>query len=87
MSPSAIVKGQRPYFVTLKKCKFVRQMLIYSGIDVDRASWEALYDQVPAALTPEEKTQWIRQLERVALSSDAFFPFRDSIDRAHQVGE
>ena len=54
---------------------------------MDRASWEALYDQVPAALTPEEKTQWIRQLERVALSSDAFFPFRDSIDRAHQVGE
>ena len=85
MSPSAIVNEQRHYFETLKKCKFAWK--IYSGIDVDRASWEALYDQVPAALTPEEKTQWIRQLERVALSSDAFFPFRDSIDRAHQVGE
>ena len=25
------------------------------------------------------------KLKEVALSSDAFFPFRDNIDRAHQV--
>lgn len=30
---------------------------------------------------------WTRQLTGVSLSSDAFFPFRDSIDRAVQVNE
>ena len=33
-----------------------------------------------------ERDQWISQLKGVALSSDAFFPFRDNIDRAHLSG-
>ena len=32
-----------------------------------------------------EKQEWLAQLRGVALSSDAFFPFRDSIDRAVRV--
>ena len=32
-----------------------------------------------------ERKEWMAKLKRVALSSDAFFPFRDNIDRAHQV--
>lgn len=51
----------------------------------DRPSWEALFEQMPVALTNEEKTSWIGQLNGVALASDAFFPFRDNIVRAHQV--
>ncbi|XP_077562402.1 bifunctional purine biosynthesis protein ATIC [Haemaphysalis longicornis] len=37
-------------------------------------------------LTEEEKKAWISKLSSVALSSDAFFPFRDNIDRARQSG-
>ncbi|KAK2160051.1 hypothetical protein LSH36_141g07023 [Paralvinella palmiformis] len=33
-----------------------------------------------------EREQWLSQLKGVCLSSDAFFPFRDSIDRAQQSG-
>jgi len=34
----------------------------------------------------EEKRRWLDSLSGVSLSSDAFFPFGDSIDRAHQSG-
>lgn len=39
----------------------------------------------PAVLTDCEKKEWISKLCSVALASDAFFPFRDNIDRAKQV--
>lgn len=56
------------------------------GVDSDRASWESVYDEVPEMLTEAERKEWISQLKGVALSSDAFFPFRDNIDRAVQSG-
>lgn len=37
-------------------------------------------------LTREEKAEWISGLDGVSLGSDAFFPFRDSIDRASRSG-
>ncbi|MHB1456787.1 MAG: phosphoribosylaminoimidazolecarboxamide formyltransferase [Armatimonadota bacterium] len=37
-------------------------------------------------LTRDEKAEWISRLDSVALGSDAFFPFRDSIDRASRSG-
>lgn len=40
----------------------------------------------PARLTREEKCEWIAKLKGVSLGSDAFFPFRDSIDRASRTG-
>ncbi|MFW6058833.1 MAG: phosphoribosylaminoimidazolecarboxamide formyltransferase [Phycisphaeraceae bacterium] len=33
-------------------------------------------------ITRDERRQWVQSFEGVALSSDAFFPFRDNIDRA-----
>jgi phosphoribosylaminoimidazolecarboxamide formyltransferase/IMP cyclohydrolase len=56
------------------------------GQDVDRSSWEEMFEKVPDQLTQEERSDWLKQLKGVALSSDAFFPFRDNIDRAHQSG-
>jgi AICAR transformylase/IMP cyclohydrolase PurH len=42
----------------------------------------------PGTLSPEEKAAWIGQLDRVALASDGYIPFRDNIDQAarHGVG-
>eukprot|EP01052_Picozoa_sp_SAG31_P003745 SAG31_NODE_147_length_22539_cov_37.073663_14_plen_78_part_00 len=37
-------------------------------------------------LTAEDKAGFIESLKGVAISSDAFFPFRDSIDVASQHG-
>jgi phosphoribosylaminoimidazolecarboxamide formyltransferase/IMP cyclohydrolase len=52
----------------------------------EQAAWEANFAEVPAPLTAQEKADWLSQLQNVALSSDAFFPFRDSLDRAHRSG-
>ncbi len=43
-------------------------------------------EKVPPRFTPQEKSDWLGKLTGVSLSSDAFIPFRDTIDRAHQSG-
>ena len=48
--------------------------------------WQRLFDPLPALLTEEEKRGWMGGLKGVSLASDAFFPFRDSIDQAAQRG-
>lgn len=55
-------------------------------VPVERKAWEANFDQLPAPLSETERAEWLAQLHNVALSSDAFFPFRDSIDRAQRSG-
>ncbi|ELU08339.1 hypothetical protein CAPTEDRAFT_20325 [Capitella teleta] len=56
-------------------------------IDLDLAGWEALFEGAPPALlTQSERNDWLSGLRGVALSSDAFFPFRDNIDRAYKSG-
>ncbi len=52
----------------------------------EQALWETCFTEVPARLTPEERRAWLEGVQGVALSSDAFFPFRDSIDRAARSG-
>lgn len=52
----------------------------------ERPSWEAMFAAAPQPLTPAERRDWLAQLDHVAVSSDAFFPFRDNIDRAARSG-
>uniref|UniRef100_A0A669QN67 Bifunctional purine biosynthesis protein ATIC n=1 Tax=Phasianus colchicus TaxID=9054 RepID=A0A669QN67_PHACC len=56
------------------------------GEDEDLVKWQAMFEEVPAQLTEAEKKQWIAKLTAVSLSSDAFFPFRDNVDRAKRSG-
>jgi len=53
---------------------------------IEREQWEKNFASVPAELTSEEKEAFLKQLDGVAISSDAFFPFRDSIDHASRLG-
>lgn len=55
------------------------------GKDMDRNIWEQMYEEVPQELTEAERKEWISKLTNVALGSDAFFPFRDNVDRARLV--
>ena len=48
--------------------------------------WENLFTEKPEPLTREEKKEWLKKMEGVALGSDAFFPFGDNIERAHRSG-
>jgi len=52
----------------------------------ERASWNDIFTENPRQLTSEEQRQWLHSLKEVVLGSDAFFPFRDSIDRAAMSG-
>merc|ERR1719161_912165 len=52
----------------------------------ERAQWEALFDKVPEPLLEDEKSNYLKTLDDVTISSDAFFPFRDSIDHASKLG-
>lgn len=56
------------------------------GKDMDEETWKGMYETAPPFLTPEQRKTWIAELKGVALSSDAFFPFRDNVDRASQSG-
>ena len=52
----------------------------------EKAQWEAQFESVPPALTEEERKAWAVQLDGVACSSDAFFPFADNVHRARKSG-
>lgn len=55
------------------------------GKDMDEATWAAMYEVIPEKLLENDKIEWIKKLDNVVLSSDAFFPFRDNVDRARLV--
>ena len=44
-----------------------------------------LVEEIPQEFSQEERQEWMKQMKGVSVSSDAFFPFRDNIDRAKQV--
>jgi len=48
--------------------------------------WAANFTVVPPRLTREQKREWLGRYKGIGLASDAFFPFRDNIDRASQSG-
>lgn len=48
--------------------------------------WSNVLEKIPNRLTAEEKSAWLSKLTGVSLGSDAFFPFRDNVDRAAQSG-
>ena len=50
------------------------------------SGWSNALESNPPRLTAEEKAAWLSNLTGVSLGSDAFFPFRDNIDRAAQSG-
>jgi len=52
----------------------------------EQEAWEACFAQAPARLRTAEKRAWLDAVSGVCLASDAYFPFRDNIDRARQSG-
>ncbi|MBI2302742.1 MAG: phosphoribosylaminoimidazolecarboxamide formyltransferase [Armatimonadetes bacterium] len=69
-----------------EKNNAVARFLLPSLSPAEEAAWEAAFEVVPARFRPAERREWLARLTGVALSSDAFFPFRDNLDRAAQSG-
>lgn len=88
---------QHPNVINMKFKKGVKRAEISNAIDnyvngtvgkdMNETTWAAMYETVPRLLTDEDRAEWKGKLSDVALGSDAFFPFRDNVDRAKQVGD
>ena len=50
------------------------------------SSWQDYFTSCPAPFTKEEKRAFLDTISGISLASDAFFPFRDNIDRAAKSG-
>ena len=86
---------QHPAVLGLKFKKGIKRPERDNAIDMflqeelsaqEQRYWETFFEEVPGRLTNEEKKEWLLKLTDVTLGSDAFFPFRDNIDRAYRSG-
>lgn len=64
----------------------IDQFLLDNLSPAEETIWQTSFSETPQRLTLAEKRAWLDQMDGVTLGSDAFFPFRDSIDRARQSG-
>ncbi|GAB6959241.1 phosphoribosylaminoimidazolecarboxamide formyltransferase [Prevotella aurantiaca JCM 15754] len=53
---------------------------------LQEGTWQLFFTEKPEPLTIDERKAWLSQNTKVALGSDAFFPFGDNIERAHKSG-
>jgi phosphoribosylaminoimidazolecarboxamide formyltransferase/IMP cyclohydrolase len=78
-----------PFRAGVKRQEKVNARVRYIEGDMapeERAAWLQLFEQEPEELTQLERVAHMKTLTGVALSSDAFFPFRDGIDAAARFG-
>jgi len=64
----------------------IDQFLQPDVTEAEKKNWTNVFTSIPDQLTSEERRAWLNGLTDVVLGSDAFFPFRDSIDRAAKSG-
>ena len=64
----------------------IDQFLQPDVTEAEKANWKNVFTETPRQLTAEERRTWLNGMSEVVLGSDAFFPFRDSIDRAAGSG-
>ena len=64
----------------------IDQFLQPEVTEAEKKNWTNVFTRIPNQLANEERRTWLDGLTDVVLGSDAFFPFRDSIDRAAKSG-
>ena len=64
----------------------IDQFLQPDVTEAEKKNWTNVFTHLPDQLTGGERRAWLDGLTDVVLGSDAFFPFRDSIDRAAKSG-
>lgn len=69
-----------------EKANAIDQLLRDDITEAEIKGWKDIFKYMPEKLTKEEKEEWLEKFKEVSLGSDAFFPFRDNIDRAYKSG-
>jgi AICAR transformylase/IMP cyclohydrolase PurH len=68
-----------------EKANVVDQFLLWDELsDNEKSLMASQLKSVPEPISAEEKIAFLAQFNGISLSSDAFFPFRDNIDRANR---
>jgi AICAR transformylase/IMP cyclohydrolase PurH len=79
-----------PWVKNIRRADRDNTIDVYISEDYDEVLadgiWKNFFTEKPEVLTTEEKKEWIKKNSKVALGSDAFFPFGDNIERAHKSG-
>ena len=79
-----------PFLDNIRRADRDNTIDVYISDDYDdvlrEGTWQMFFKEKPEVLTREEKKEWIAKNTKVALGSDAFFPFGDNIERAHKSG-
>jgi len=79
-----------PFIDGMRKCDADNAIDLYISDDYEELfendTWKRFFTEKPAPFTKEEKTEWHKKMDLVALGSDAFFPFEDNIERAVKSG-
>ncbi len=84
--PTVLSLAFRPGIKRPDRDNTIDQFLRDDVTQNEKVDWNNIFAQTPRQLTLDEKQQWLSKLDSVTLGSDAFFPFRDSIDRAAVSG-
>src|SRR5262249_39095563 len=64
----------------------IDQFLQPDVTEAEKKNWSHVFASIPEQLKDADRRSWLDGLTEVVLGSDAFFPFRDSIDRAAKSG-
>lgn len=64
----------------------IDQFLQPDVTEAEKSNWADIFSATPRQLTSEERRAWLDGMSDVVLGSDAFFPFRDSVDRGAKSG-
>lgn len=79
-----------PFIEGIRKCDADNAIDLYISDDYEELFendvWKRFFTEKPAPFTKEEKAEWHKKMDLVALGSDAFFPFEDNIERAVKSG-
>jgi len=69
-----------------EKTNVVDQFLLWDELlEAEVEAMLAKLSETPQPLAPEERARWIAQFDGIVLSSDAYIPFRDTVDRASRT--
>ncbi len=69
-----------------EKANAIDLYLEEDATEAELRAWRLNFNSVPEPLSGDERHAWLARFDGVALSSDAFIPFRDNIDRAARSG-
>lgn len=77
----------RPDLKRVDKTNAVDQFLLWDELSQHEVqALNEMFTEAPEPLSPGERVEWIHRFQGIVISSDAFFPFRDNIDRASRSG-